>query len=328
MWGYYLILARTLTKVKGLTLLEKLTNSRIMARQMCPTKEFLQYSERLRPIGVQWALSIGTAWHAGLEAWGRGAGEDAAVQAGLGTLDWIESTDPETMYKLELERARTEVLIRQAVRRFLPRNMISVEMEFEVPILNPATGKKSRSFTLAGKADGVCEIDGELWLLENKSTGLSLEQYREGYGLSNQLSLYLYAVSRALGKPLAGAIMRTIVKSRTEPKKSKGEVVEDWDAYKTRLMEVYDTEPERFIAEDHVYRSPEELKQFEGELWMEGQERLWQQKTGIIRHNTASCSDFGGCAFKAICMGIEGARETLYRVSVTTHDELSSPETA
>ncbi|MHB1628183.1 MAG: PD-(D/E)XK nuclease family protein [Bacilli bacterium] len=308
--------------------MEKLTNSRIMARQMCPTKEFLQYSERLRPIGVQWALSIGTAWHVGLEAWGKGAGEDAAVQAGLETLDWIESTDVETMYKLELERARTEVLIRQAVRRFLPRTMVAVELEFEIPILNPATGKKSRSFTLAGKADGVCEIDGELWLLENKSTGLSLEQYRGGYGLSNQLSLYLYAVSRALGKPLAGAVMRTIVKTRVEPRRKGGEIIEDWDSYRERLMENYDTEPERFLAEDRVYRSPEELQRFESELWTETLERNWQKRSGTIRRNTGHCSEFGGCPYKAICLGVEGARDSLFRVSTTTHDELSSPETA
>ena len=308
--------------------MEKLTNSRIVARQVCPMKEHLQYEERLRPLGIQWALSIGTAWHAGLEAYGQGADEETAVQNGLETLEWIESTDPETQYKLELEKCRVEVMIRQAIRRFKPRNMFAVEMEFDVPILNPMTGKKSRSFSLGGKADGVCEIDGELWLLENKTTGLSLDQYREGYGLSNQLSLYLYAVSRALGKPLAGAIMRTIVKTRTEPKKSKGEIVETWDEYKQRLMELYDAEPERFVSEDHVYRSSEELKQFEAELWSETQERLWQQKSGVIRRNTSACNNYGGCPFKAICLNVPDAKETLYRVSTTTHDELSSPETA
>ena len=287
-------------------------------------KEFLQYTERLRPLTIQWALSIGSAWHTALEVLGQGADEETAVQAGLATLDWIESTDPETTYKFELERARTEVMIRQAIRRFLPRNMVMVEQEFEVPILNPRTGKKSRSFVLGGKADGVAEIDGQLWLIENKTTGLSLDQYREMYGLNNQISLYTYAVSRFIEKPLAGAIMRTIVKTRMEPKKKGGEVVEDWDSYKARLMETYDTEPERFIAEDAVYRTPEQLKDFEAELWIESQERLWQAKSGVIRHNTAACGDFGGCAFKAICLGVEGARESLFRVSATTHDELPS----
>ncbi len=321
---YCLSLAVRQKKVKGLGTVEKLTNSRIMARQMCPTKEFLQYSERLRPIGVQWALSIGTAWHAGLEAWGQGADEDAAVQVGLATLEWIESTDPETMFKLELERARVEVMVRQAIRRFLPRNMTAVEMEFEVPILNPRTGKKSRSFALGGKADGVAEINGKLWLIENKTTGYTLDQFREGYGLNNQISLYLHAVSRYIGKPLAGAILRVVAKTRTEPKKSKGEVVESWDDYKARLMDLYDMESERFLTEDTVYRTPDQLAQFENELWTETQERLWQQKSGVIRHNTSSCGDYGGCPFKSICLGVGGAKESLFRVSETTHDELPS----
>ena len=287
-------------------------------------KEHLQYTERLRPLTIQWALSIGSAWHTALEVWGQGADEETAVQAGLGTLDWIETTDPENQYKFELEKARTEVMIRQAVRRFLPRNMVAVEMEFSVPIINPATNKKSRRFVLGGKADGVAEIDGQYWLIENKTTGYTLDQFREGYGLNNQVSLYLNAVSRAFGKQLAGAIFRVVAKTRVEPKKKGGEVVESWDEYKARLMELYDTESERFLTEDTVYRTAEQLKDFEAELWLETQERLWQQKSGVIRHNTAACGDFGGCAFKAICLGVEGAKESLFRVSTTTHDELPS----
>ena len=94
-------------------MVEVLTHSRIQMRQQCPTKEFLHYTERLRPREVVWALSIGSAWHKALELWQKGeADEDQAVAAGLATLDWIRPQDEDEQYKLDLERARVEVLIR------------------------------------------------------------------------------------------------------------------------------------------------------------------------------------------------------------------------
>ncbi len=305
--------------------MDKLTNSRITTRQRCPQKEYYQYVERLRPLGIQWPLVIGTAWHQGLEVFGGGGDEEEAVREGLTAFDFIQpQDDEETEFKLQMEKARTEVMIRQATRRFTAYPFTAVEQEFTVPIINPASGRKSRRFVLGGKMDGIVEINGKHWLVENKTTGLSLDLYRNSYGLSNQLTLYLTAASKVFGHPLEGAIMRTIVKTQTKPKMKAGVVIEGWLEYKDRLMMMYEEEPERYIAEDFVYRTPEQMKKFEQELWMETQERLWQDKTGTVRHNTSSCGDFGGCPFKPLCLAVEGARESMYRVSETTHDELPS----
>ncbi|PWI56054.1 PD-(D/E)XK nuclease family protein [Sulfoacidibacillus thermotolerans] len=304
--------------------MEKLTNSRISARQRCPQKEHYQYVERLRPVDVQWPLVIGSAWHRGLEMVGGGGDEEEAVRGGLETFGFIQPQDEEAAFRLQLEKVRTEVMIRQAVRRFTAYPFTAVEQEFTVPIINPASGRKSRKFVLGGKMDGIVEANGKYWLIENKTTGMSLDVYRTSYGLSNQLTLYLYAASKAFGHPLEGAIMRTIVKTQTKPKMRAGVVIEDWDEYKDRLMGMYDEEPERFIAEDFVYRTSEQIERFEKELWAETQERLWQDKTGMIRHNTSACNDYGGCPFKPLCLGIEGARDSLFRVSETVHDELPS----
>ncbi|MCL6549131.1 MAG: PD-(D/E)XK nuclease family protein, partial [Alicyclobacillus sp.] len=187
-----------------------------------------------------------------------------------------------------------------------------------------ATGRKSRKFALGGKVDAIAEDeDGRLLIIENKSVGTSLEQFRETYGLNNQLTLYAYAVSRMLGRPVAGIIVRAVAKSRMEPRKKGGEIVESWDEYKARLLAAYEAEPDKYLAEDTVERTPEQLAQFEAELWLETQERLWQSKSGVIRHNTAHCNLYGGCPFKPLCLGVEGARESMFRVSQTAHDELS-----
>ncbi|MBX5436752.1 MAG: PD-(D/E)XK nuclease family protein [Alicyclobacillaceae bacterium] len=304
--------------------METLTHTRIVMRQQCPMKEHLHYVERLRPLEIQWPLTVGSVWHTAIEALAKGASEDEAVQAGLAALDWIRPADEEEQYKLDLERARIEVMIRFAARRFRPRKFIAVEKEFLLPIINPATGRKSRKFALGGKVDAIAEDeDGRLWVVENKTTGTSIGQFRETYGLNNQLTLYAYAVSRMLERPVAGIIVRAVVKSRAEPKKKGGEIVESWDEYKARLLAAYEAEPDKYLAEDTVERTPEQLAQFEAELWLETQERLWQTKTGVIRHNTANCSLYGGCPFRPLCLGVEGARESMYRVSQTAHDELS-----
>ncbi|WP_328702110.1 PD-(D/E)XK nuclease family protein [Alicyclobacillus fructus] len=304
--------------------MEILTHSRIAMRQVCPQKEHFHYVERLRPREVAWSLSIGTAWHRGLEEWQRGASEDEAVAAGLATLDWIRPESEEEQYKLQLERIRVECMIRFAVRHFQPRNLIAVEQQFELPIVNPKTGHKSRKFKLGGKIDAIAEDEnGVLWILENKTVGIGLEAFRETFGLNNQYTLYYHAVSQLYDKPIGGVIVRSIAKTRTEPKRKGGEIVESWNAYKQRLWEMYEAEPDKYLAEDIVIRTPEQIKQFQEELWFETQERLWQAKSGFIRHNLASCNLYGGCPFKPLCLGVADARESMFYVSSTTHDELN-----
>jgi len=250
------------------------------------------------------------------------------VAAGLATLDWIRPENDEEAYKLQLERIRTEVMIRFAIRHFRPRNLVAVEREFQLTIVNPATGRKSRKYLLGGKIDGVCEDEqGKLWILENKTTAF-IEQFKQSYGMSQQLTLYTYAASRVFDKPIAGVIVRSVQKSRMEPKRRNGEVVETWEDFRDRLLAEYESNPDKYLSEDEVLRAPEQIKQFEAELWMETQERLWQAKSGIIRHNTANCHQYGGCPFLPLCLNVEGARESMFYVSTQQHDELSLNETA
>ena len=130
-------------------------------------------------------------------------------------------------------------------------------------------------------------------------------------------------MSQLYDKPVGGVIVRSISKMRTEPRRKGGEIVESWNAYKQRLWEMYEAEPDKYLAEDVVIRTPEQLEQFERELWLETQERLWQAKSGVIRHNMANCNLYGGCPFRPLCLGVEGARESMFYVSEQQHDELN-----
>jgi len=313
------------SKEEWVICVEKLTNSRIQTRQRCPQREAYQYEQRLRPRGYRWPLITGTAFHAAMEAWGNGGSVDDALTAAQESFGFIDrdALNPDEQYKFDLEKVRTNVYVRAALRTWQRYPAEAVEHEFAVPIKNPQTGRVSRSFELGGKADLVVEIEGMLWLVEYKTTGLSLDQYRETFGLALQPTIYVYALSREFARPFGGVLMRTIAKTRVEPKKKGGEVVESLSDYERRLDDAYGLEPERYISEDWVIRTPERLAELERDLWLETKERLWAKKLGVIRRNAAACTDFGGCPFKSICLDVPGW-ESQYYVSPTTHDELPS----
>ena len=49
-------------------------------------------------------------------------------------------------------------------------NALAVQAAFQLPIINPATGRRSRTFTQAGRCDGVVGRGAEDFLLEWKTT--------------------------------------------------------------------------------------------------------------------------------------------------------------
>ncbi|WP_029423294.1 PD-(D/E)XK nuclease family protein [Alicyclobacillus macrosporangiidus] len=300
--------------------MERLTFSRISMRARCPQREHYHYNLLLRPKQMQWALDVGSAFHAGMEAWNRGGTEEEAVAAALSRLDEVAQRidDEAEVDKLPVQRVRTEVMVRQAVRWFPRYETVATEHEFDVAIRNPRTNRPSRTYRLAGKIDGIVRTpDGLYWLLEYKTSGQSLEQFRLRYGLDVQITLYALAARDALGIAVEGALVRVICKTRSEPR--RGESLED---YRDRLMSTYEAERERLISEDLVVRTPEQLEQTRRELWAEVQSRLFDAKLGVIRRNPQACTDFGGCPFWAICLGLPGW-EDMYYTADTQHDELS-----
>jgi len=283
-------------------------------------KEHWHYEVRLRPRQVQWALDVGSALHSGMEAWNRGQSEEEAVTAALARLNEVAERieDPIEIEKLPVKSVQVEVMVRAAIRRFPKYEPVVIEHEFSVPIINPLTGRASRTFRLAGKIDLVVKTsDGRYWLTEYKTTGQNLEQFRMRYGLDSQVSYYTLAAREALGIPIEGSLIRVIVKTRTEPR--RGETL---DEYKARLEAMYEQESDRLIAEDLVVRDEAQLELTRRELWAEVQTRLFEKRLGVIRRNPQACSDFGGCPYRAACLQLENWKD-MYYIADAQHDELS-----
>lgn len=283
-------------------------------------REHLHYELRLRPRQIQWSLDIGSSFHAAMETWNQGQSEEEAVAAALARLNEVAARikDPVELEKLPLRSVQLEVMVRAAIRRFPKYEPVVVEHEFSVPIINPRTGRASRTFRLAGKIDLVVKTpDGGYWLTEYKTTSQNLEQFRMRYGLDSQVSYYTLAAREALGIPIEGSLIRVIVKTRTEPR--RGETL---DEYRDRLEAMYTQESDRLLAEDLVVRDEAQLELTRRELWAEVQTRLFEKRLGVIRRNPQACSDFGGCPFRAACLQLENWQD-MYYVAKAQHDELS-----
>src|SRR4030095_14290191 len=92
------------------------------------------------------------------------------LEAALSAVDEATAGVPDT----EVLAATIRGLVRGYDARWIDADYstISVEEEYHLPIINPATSKPSRTFTQAGKKDGIIEYNpnGKRYLREGKTT--------------------------------------------------------------------------------------------------------------------------------------------------------------
>lgn len=126
-----------------------ITTSSMKSYRSCPRKYFYAYELRRRPVETSDALRFGTLIHRGLEAWWKTASLDAALAA----LDGGESTDP-------FERVRAECLMLGYHARWIdePFEVLAVEHEFRTELVNPDTGRASRTWERGGKMDAIARV--------------------------------------------------------------------------------------------------------------------------------------------------------------------------
>jgi hypothetical protein len=172
------------------------------------------------------------------------------------------------------------------------------EVKFEIPVLNPDTKAKSKSFVLAGKADGVAHMNGEWWLVEYKTAGSIDRDYVDKLTLDAQITTYCYALGRIQKAPIAGVIYRVMRKPSI-----KQTTKETAFQYQNRVIEDYKTRPEFYFHEFKLYRDQRDLETYEHELWQLTQDILQCRLTGRWYRNTSRCADWGKCAYMPLCLG-------------------------
>lgn len=104
--------------------------------------------------------------------------------------------------------------------------VLDIEKEFVVPIVNPATGRKSNTFCMAGAVDGVVRLksDGRLYVLERKTAASIDEGYLAKLWADFQSMLYAKYLEGVYGEPFAGVIYDVMRKSRVGQKLGENEL--------------------------------------------------------------------------------------------------------
>jgi hypothetical protein len=143
--------------------------------RLCPKKYRNRYILRLARKRRATPLRFGSAFHKGLELRAGVFGQDTETILGSVLADYDNCPEWADPAELAVERETLRQLLAGHFWRYSQDDLQyqAVELTFEIPLVDPATGKKSRRFRLGGKIDAIVAIlpDGRLAVLEYKTAG-------------------------------------------------------------------------------------------------------------------------------------------------------------
>lgn len=322
-----------------------LTHSAMATARSCYRKYQLRYLIGLRRDREATPLRMGSAIHLGIDLRAKGKSEDDAIRgatAGYEVLPAWATTD-ETVGEWMLEREIVARLLSGYFWRWTtdPIEVIASEQVFELPLLNPETGKPSTTRSIAGKIDGIIKLDdGRLAVKETKTTGDAIDpdsDFWKRLRIDQQISMYMLATRRlghavqtvyydVIHKPdIAPKLIPTLDadgfkivldatgarvfnknnKPRESASKDDGWVLqqkrETPEQFGERLTADIAARPDTYYARREIPRLDSDLAEFEQELWDQHQILASCEKSERFPRNTAACLTMGRCEFWSIC---------------------------
>lgn len=204
-----------------------LTNSALACFRRCPREYQFRYVTLRRPRRASEALRFGTFFHIGLNAWWD-ASNTTPEERLLAALDAIreratanvEDADP-------FELAKAEALLIGYTARWGDEDYetLAVEREFDMPLVNPATGAASRTYRVKGKIDVVVRerASDKKRTVEHKTTSkdisLGADYWRLISAMDPQVSMYQPG-ARAAGYDVEDTLYDVIRKIGMRPFKA------------------------------------------------------------------------------------------------------------
>lgn len=331
-----------------------LTHSGEQTYHTCPRKFWLRYVLGLRPVHDGDALRLGSAFHTGLEAFKAGDGEDAAADAVRD--EYADATCPPWLSpeQFAVEEETAIALVRGYCRRYADDAIIefvAVELSFDLPIINPTTGREHAFYRNAGKIDAIGRLpDGRLALVEHKTCGDDISPgapYWRKLLMDAQISRYWLA-AHAIGYPVETIIYDAVRKPEIKPKKvakadraqatSNGYYFDiKLDAmcpeqetprmYGARLLADLSSRPEFYFNRVEIPRLDSDLREFAADQWATLKAIQANETDGHWPRHTGACTTFGACTYLDVCRGLRGdPNEQIpegFRVADDLHPELN-----
>lgn len=305
-----------------------LTHSRMACAKSCLRRHFYAYEMGLRPIRETTPLRIGSSIHRGIEVFHTSSAETfedsvlAAIRAATESYEYVPAGVMD-LTDWAVERVTVERLLHAYLTYYQADglNVIASERAFDLPLINPHTGKESRIYRLAGKIDRVVQLpDGRLAVLETKTAGVSIDDASDYWArlrLDSQISLYVYA-ARQLGYDVATVLYDVIRKPEidlhraTPPERRKytkdgrlyanqRERDETPDEFAERLSEDIAMRPEFYFGRREIPRLEADMAEAQAEWWQQAKMLRDCQKTNGWFRNTNSCLQPFRCTYAEVC---------------------------
>lgn len=291
---------------------EVLTHSHMQLRKNCPVAEHYRYELGLVRRVRSSALSLGTAVHRGIET--------GSVEEALKTFEGVFPSTQAEQDALDILAVTAEAMLTGYFEHYAPYDSYEAEIPFQIPIVNPSTGARSKTFDLAGKVDGLTQIDGAWWICEYKTASQLTRAYIDRLQLDTQITTYMYGLQKLRNIQVEGVIYRILKKPSIRQKQS-----ETAAQFRERIVEDYQARPGFYFEEQRLYRSQEDLADFERELWMFTQRLLQERRENIHFKNTSRCAEYGGCEYIPLCLKYQDAMDQY--ISQPRDIELKGEET-
>lgn len=296
----------------------------------CKKRYWYEYVRRIRPAYAGRARSVGTATHAGLEAFSLGADLDGVAAAAVAASSGPEWATPEG--QIELARVRAMLAAYYVTWAQTRANWEAVEVEGKFRIGDRFIGKKD--------ALKRRRLTGQLYLWERKTTSDEIDNVGTDFWrrlmLDRQLALYQLEIEERLGETPA-VLYDVIKKPGGDPKlkksitRRKDESDEQLQARKdaeretlaefaTRMMNTMLEEPGAFLVRREVHRTREQVDEVLAELEETAAEI--DSYRGRYPRNDAACSArFGICPFLGVCTGVDSLDSEKFVSLPTTTSE-------
>ena len=314
----------------------RLTSTSLSSLRRCPRLYFYRYQLGLSRVRSATPLRFGSAMHKGNELRNLGADQDAAI-AGA-TVDYAACPDWADPVEWAVECESLKALLAGHFWRYSQDNVqfLAVEQSFEMPLVNPDTGAASRSFTLAGKFDGLVRLpDGRTAVMEYKNVGEDIApggEYWLRTRADGQINQYVLG-ARAIGHDVSTVLFDVTRKPSIRLRQN-----ETPQQYGQRLVADIGERPDFYFQRREVPRLEDDIAQFRAELWQQAQQLL-EIRRRAERLADGACAYFRNvgkmtcsyCEFADICLsGIRIDRESPpvgFQVLSDPHPELA-PEGA
>ncbi len=277
-----------------------LTATSLFTARKCLRQYWYRFELGLMKERVATPLRLGKIYHKGLELIALDVENAAslAVQAYDPIPDWAEPV----AWAVERETVR-QLILGHAWRYTLDGiRTLATEFSFDLPLINPATNKPSRTFRLGGKIDQIARLSDErMAIIEYKTTGFNVDPDSDLWTrlrYDPQISMYVYAASQHFDTPTT--LYDVVRKPSIRPKKVNGSR-ETPEEYGVRLAADMQDRPDFYFARREIVRLHDDIEEFRHDLWQQA-ETLKECKKHNRWYRNVSAFTCDYCAYKDICL--------------------------